>query len=225
LVGTAKDTLLGAPDHESVEFNLVRAGIALAENDLVQAREASQRALSAAPSDARTAFTAADVELRAANQEAALGILRNGLRFVPASVDLNRKVLALLVQTDKWEAIDRAVDGLRAALVQHGEPTTEANIAAAQVFGRRGQFHRAISEYRTALVQNPDNIGALLALAKVEEESGNTAAARDAYADVVRRQPGNADAQAALARFRRDRAQRFLEGMTAPPAHTGGNGR
>ena len=225
MVGTARDTLLAAPDHQSAEFNLLRAGIALAENDLVGAREASQRALAAAPSDPRTAFTAADVELRAGNQEAALGILRNGLRFVPASVDLNRKVLALLVQTDKWEAIDRAVDGLRAALMQQGAPTTEVNIAAAQVFERRGEFRRAISEYRTALVQSPDNIGVLLSLARVAEETGNTTAAKDAYEDVLRRAPGNADAQAALARFRRDRDQRFLEGMIARPALTGGNGK
>ncbi|MGB7809665.1 MAG: O-antigen ligase family protein [Polyangia bacterium] len=225
MVGTAKDTLLAAPDHQSVEFNLVRAGIALAENDIVQARESSQRALAAAPSDPRTALAAADVELKTGNEEAALGILRNGLRFVPASVDLNRKVLALLIQTDKWEAIDRAVDGLRAALVQHGAATTEVNIAAAQVFERRGQFRRAMSEYRTALLQSPDNIGLLLSLARVAEETGNTTAAKDAYEDVLRRAPGNADAQAALARFRHDRDQRFLEGMTARPALTNGNGK
>jgi len=224
-VGTAKDTLFAAPDHQGVEFSLVRTSIALAENDLAQAREASARALAAAPSDPRTALSAADVELRAGNQDAALGILRNGLRFVPASVDLNRKVLALLVQTDKWEAIDRAVDGLRAALMEHGAATTEANIAAAGVFERRGQFRRAISEYRTALVQSPEDVGLLLALARLAEESGNTTAAQDAYADVLRRAPGNADAQAALARFRRDREQRFLEGIMARPALTGGNGK
>jgi cytochrome c-type biogenesis protein CcmH/NrfG len=134
-------------------------------------------------------------------------------------------VLALLVQTDKWEAIDRAVDGLRAALMEHGAATTEANIAAAGVFERRGQFRRAISEYRTALVQSPEDVGLLLALARLAEESGNTTAAQDAYADVLRRAPDNADAQAALARFRRDREQRFLEGIMARPALTGGNGK
>ena len=224
LVGTARATLFAAPDHKTVDFNLVRTSIALAENDLVQAREASQAALSAAPSDPRTALAAADVEVRAGNADVALGILRNGLRFVPASVDLNRKVLSLLMQTERWEAIDRALDGVHAALMQHGAPTTEVNIAAAGVFERRGQFRRAVSEYRAALIQSPESVGLLLSLARVVEETGDTTAAQDAYTDVLRREPTNADAQTALARFRRDREQRFLEGMIAPPTHTAGNG-
>jgi O-antigen ligase/tetratricopeptide (TPR) repeat protein len=224
MVGTAKSTLLAAPDHQSIEFDLMRTSIALAENDVAQAREASQRALAAAPGDPRTALTAADVELRAGNEEAALGILRNGLRFVPASVDLSRKVLALLVHTDKWEAIDRALEGLRAALMQHEMQTTEVNIATAQVFERRGEFRRAISEYRSALLQSPDNIGLLLALARVAEAAGNATAAQDAYRDVIHRAPDNADAQAALARLRHDRDRTYLEGIMAPPPQTDGNG-
>jgi hypothetical protein len=63
-----------------------------------------------------------DVELRTGGANAALGILRNGLRFAPASVDLSRKVLALLMQTEIWETIDRALDGARAGLMQHEAP-------------------------------------------------------------------------------------------------------
>jgi len=61
---------------------------------------------------------------------------------------LNRKRLALLMQTDRWQAIDQALAGLRAALSEAGASSTEANLAAAYAFERRGQFTRAISEYQ-----------------------------------------------------------------------------
>jgi Tfp pilus assembly protein PilF len=223
MISVAKETVFAAVDRQSLDFDLVRSSIALAENDLVEAREASQRAIRVAPGDPRAVLAAAEVEEKTRNVNAALTIVRNGLRFAPASVDLNRKLVTLAMSTDRWDGIDRALEGLRAALVQSGLPSSEANIASAHVFERRGQYRRAASEYRTALFQHPNNIGLLLSLARAEEDAGNLLAAEDACADVLRIAPENSDAKAALARLSQRRGQRLLEAIGIPPAHTGGN--
>jgi tetratricopeptide (TPR) repeat protein len=99
----------------------------------------------------------------------ALAILQTGLRFAPADVALNRMVLSLLIPTDKYQAIDQALANFRAALAEAGAPSTEANLIAAQIFERRGQFRRAMSEYQAALAHAPDNTGLRLMLARAAE--------------------------------------------------------
>jgi len=146
LTDAARDTLNRDSNAESAEFHLVQAQIALAAKDLPAAQKASQRALEIAPRDPRATLMAAEIALlRPESRDQALAILENGLRFSPADVDLNRKRLALLMQTDRWQAIDQALAGLRAALSEAGASSTEANLAAAYAFERRGQFTRAIS--------------------------------------------------------------------------------
>jgi tetratricopeptide (TPR) repeat protein len=220
LTDAARDTLNRDGAAESAEFNLVQAQIALAAKDLPAARKFSQHALEIAPRDPRATLMAAEIALlRPGSRDEAIALLENGLRFSPADVDLNRKHLALLMQTDRWQAIDQALAGLRAALSEAGASSTEANLAAAHAFERRGQFTRAISEYQAALAQNPDNIGLLLALAKVAEETGNISIAIDAYNGILRRDPRNGEASGALARIQRDKKQ--LEVDSILPTHTG----
>jgi O-antigen ligase/tetratricopeptide (TPR) repeat protein len=214
----ARDTLNLDSNPESAEFHLVQAQIALAAKDLPAAHKASQRALEIAPRDPRATLMAADLALlQPESRDAALAILENGLRFSPADVDLNRKRLGLLLQTEKWQAIDQALAGLRAALAEAGAPSTEANIAAAHAFERRGQFTRAISEYQAALAQNPGNIGLLLALAKAAEETGGITTAIDAYNSVLRHAPTNAEARAALARIQLDKKMLEVNSISPPP--------
>jgi tetratricopeptide (TPR) repeat protein/O-antigen ligase len=218
LTDAARDTLNRDSNAESAEFHLVQAQIALAAKDLPAAQKASQRALEIAPRDPRATLMAAEIALlRPGTRDEALAILENGLRFSPADVDLNRKHLALLMQTDRWQAIDQALAGLRAALSEAGAPSTEANLAAAYAFERRGQFRRAMSEYQAALAQNPDNIGLLLALAKAAEESGGITTAIDAYNGVLRRAPTNAEARGALARIQHDKKQLEVDSISPPP--------
>ncbi len=218
LTDAARDTLNRDSNAEGAEFHLVQAQIALAAKDLPAAQKASQRALEIAPRDPRATLMAAEIALlRPGTRDEALAILESGLRFSPADVDLNRKRLALLMQTDRWQAIDQALAGLRAALSEAGAPSTEANLAAAYAFERRGQFTRAISEYQAALAQNPDNIGLLLALAKAAEESGGITTAIDAYNGVLRRAPTNAEARGALARIQHDKKQLEVDSISPPP--------
>jgi tetratricopeptide (TPR) repeat protein len=218
-----KNLLAGAADRKGVEFHLVQASLALAEKDMPGARQASQQALlEAGLTDARATLTAAEVEILDGKQDAALGFLRAGLLSAPTNLELNRKLLALLVQTDGWEAVDRALDGLRAALLEHGVPLVEANIAAAQVFERRGQYPRAVSEYRAATAQNPGNVGLLLALGRLAEMAGQVTVAIDAYRDVLRWAPDNPAARGALERMRSEVDGKLLEEMLRSPSQTGG---
>jgi len=134
-----------------------------------------------------------------------MAILQTGLRFAPSDVDLNRRMLSLLIPTDKYQAIDLALANFRSALAEAGAPSTEANITAAQIFERRGQYRRAMSEYQAALAHAPDNIGLRLMLARAAEQIGGITSAVDAYNDVLRRDPANQEAKAALARIQHDK--------------------
>jgi tetratricopeptide (TPR) repeat protein len=218
----AKSLLAGATDAKGVEFHLVQAALALAEKDISKARRATQQALAAAPTDARAALTAAEAEILDGKSDAAIGFLRAGLRSAPTNLELNRRLLALLMQTDQWEAVDRALDGLRAALLENGASLVEANIVAAQVFERRGQYPRAVSEYRAATAQSPGNIGLLLTLGRLAEMAGQVTVAMDAYRDVLRWAPGNAAALGALDRMRGEVDGKLRDEMLRLPPQTVG---
>jgi tetratricopeptide (TPR) repeat protein len=218
LTDAARETLNRDSNPENAEFHLVQAQIALAAKDLPAAQKASQSALEIAPRDPRAALMAAEIALlRPESRDEAIAMLENGLRFSPTDLDLNRKRLALLMQTDRWQAIDQALAGLRASLAEAGASSTEANIAAAHAFERRGQFRRAISEYQAALAQDHDNVGLLLALAKAAEEGGGMTTAIDAYNAVLRRAPTNLEARGALARIQHDKKQLEVDSISPPP--------
>jgi len=205
-IGAAKSTLSQSTIPEGAELHLVQAQIALAAKDIPAAEKASQRALSLEPRNPRAVQLAADLALLRPNGTSeALTILQTGLRFAPGDLDLNRKILSLMIPMDKYQAIDQALAGLRSALAEAGAPSTEANLAAAQIFERRGQFRRAMSEYQAALAHAPGNVGILLALARAAEQIGGIASAIDAYSDVLRRDPANQEAKAALARIQLDK--------------------
>lgn len=211
--------LAGARDRDGVDFQVALARVALARGDRQAARAASEAALVAAPRDPRALLMAVDVALHSNERDKATELLRVGLRAEPDHVDLNRRLLALLMETDQWQAIDRALAGLRMALANAGLPVKEANLAAAAIFERRGQFRRAVSEYRAACAQDPENTGLLLRLARAAEESGNLTTAIDAYGAILRRSPQDTEAKAALARIQHDK--KVLEVLEASGPATG----
>jgi tetratricopeptide (TPR) repeat protein len=217
MVDTARLVMAQSNDR-GADFHLVEAQIALKAGDLPAARAASQRALAAAPQDPRAALMAAEVETRANDFGRAEEALRAGLRGAPTDVDLNRKLLALLMQTDRWQATDKALAGLREALVQSGAPMAEANVATARIAEQRGQYHRAVVEYQAALAQAPNDAGLALLLGRAAEQAGSIATARDAYNSALKQAPDNAEARAALERIRRDK--KLLEVIEAQASHT-----
>jgi tetratricopeptide (TPR) repeat protein/O-antigen ligase len=219
-IDVATTTLNHATNQEGAELYLVRAQIALAAKDIPAAQKASHRALELEPRNPRAVMMAAEIALlRPDGSAEAMTILQSGLRFAPGDVDLNRKVLGLLMPTDKWQAIDQALAGFRAALAEAGAPSTEANIAAAHAFERRGQWRRAMSEYQAALAHAPSDIGLRLSLARAAEEIGGITSAVDAYSDVLRRDPTNQEARTALARIQVDK--KMLEVNSISPVHPG----
>jgi len=224
LTDAARETLDRDSDPESAEFYLVQAQIALAAKDLASAQRASQRALELSPHDSRAVLIAADIAwLRPESRDQAIAILEKGLRFAPTDVELNRKLLSVLMQTDKWQAIDHALANFRAALAQTGAPSIEGNLAAAGIFEQRGQFPRALSEYQAALAQNPDNIALLLAVGRTAEQTGGISTAIDAYNAILRRSPTNAEARGALARIQLGKKQIDVDSISL--SHTGAGGR
>jgi tetratricopeptide (TPR) repeat protein/O-antigen ligase len=216
----ARAALAQAAKHDGSDYQLARAAFALAGGDLAAAEQASRRALELAPRDPRAHLTAATVALRARQTEPAIQHLRQGIRFEPRSLELHRKLIAVLMETGQWRAAEHALEGLRAALLQNGQPLAEANIAAARIFEQRGEYRRAMSEYRAALTVLHDDIGLQLALAKTAAASGNITAAVDAYNEVLRRSPENAEARAGLDRIHG--RQGLLEALTAPAPGTAG---
>jgi tetratricopeptide (TPR) repeat protein/O-antigen ligase len=223
-IDAAKGVLNQTTKQEGAELYLVQTQIALAAKDVPAAQKASQRALELEPRNPRAVLMAADIALLSPKgADDAMTILQAGLRFAPTDVELNRKVLGLLMPTDKWQAIDQALAGFRSALAEAGAPSTEANIAAARAFERRGQWRRAMSEYQAALAHAPGDIGLRLALARAAEEIGGITSAVDAYSDVLRRDPTNQEARTALARIQHDK--KVLEVDSIFPAHPGAEGR
>jgi tetratricopeptide (TPR) repeat protein len=218
-IDAAKTTLNQSTIPEGAELFLVQAQIFLAAKDLPAAQKAAQRALELEPRNPRAVLMAADLALLDPKRATeAVAILQAGLRFAPSDVDLNRRMLSLLIPTDKYQAIDLALTNLRAALAEAGANSTEANVAAAQIFERRGQYRRAMSEYQAALAHAPDNIGLRLALARAAEEIGAITSAVDAYNEVLRRDPTNQAARAALAKIQLDKKLLELNSVSPPPA-------
>lgn len=205
-IDVAQRVLNQADSQESVELHLVQAQIALAAKDIPAAQSATQRALELEPRNPRALQMAAEIVLLRPNgTDEALAILQRGVGLAPSDVALNRMLVSLLMPTDKYQAIDKALAGFRAALAEAGAPSTEANLIAAQACERRGQFRRAMSEYQAALAHAPDNLGIHLALARDAEQIGGIASAVEAYNDVLRRDPANGEARAALVRIQHDK--------------------
>jgi O-antigen ligase/tetratricopeptide (TPR) repeat protein len=220
MIGSAKETLAEDGNPKGADFFLTQAQIALAEEDVSAARLASRRALEKAPRDPRCVLMATDIALlRPDGNDEAMAILEDGLRFAPGDLELNRRRLAILMKTDKWQAVDQALAGLRVALAEAGAPSAEANIQAARIFERRGLFGRAISEYQAALSHAPDDIGILLALARAAEQSGAVTTAIAAYNHVLRRISTNQEARAALARIQVDKKVLEVDSLLPPHTH------
>lgn len=206
-------------DQRGLEFQLVRAQIDLANKDVPAARAASHRAIEIAPHDPGTVMLAADIAaLEGNSDDKVLAILQDGLRFSPDNIELGRRVLALLMRSDKWQMTDEALASLRSALATAGLPTLEVNLSAAEVFERRGQFRRAMSEYDAALAHDPTNMALRLAFARAAERAGAISSAVDAYNAVLRRSPSNNEAKTALARIQLDK--KMIEVNTISPPHT-----
>ena len=218
MVTAAREVMAGSASKDTVEFHLVQAQIALGAKDLPGARAAAAAALAAAPRDPRAFIMAAELDAKENKRDEAIATLTRGLQSDPGNIDLNQRLLTLLMQTDRWRAIDQALDGLRRALGEHGSSMFSANLAAAQIFERRGQYHRAVTEYQAALAQYPEDVGLRLALARTAEQAGNITVAVEAYSAVLRQAPAQPDAKAGLAKIQTQKKN--LELLRVLPADT-----
>lgn len=217
MAGAARDVLRIVEPADGLESRLVRAQIALAENDLSLATTAVQRARESNARDVRVVLLSADLAVRSKQPDRAIDELKGALATGVRGVDLNRRLVALLTQTNRWQAAEQALEGLRAALVETGAPLFEANLSAAQIYEQGGQYRRAITEYKSALAQQPDNVGLWLALGRAAERIANIATAKEAFSEVLRRDPQNIEAKSAQARLSGE--TRSLEDMLRATEH------
>jgi Flp pilus assembly protein TadD len=100
---------------------------------------------------------------------------------------------------EKWQAADRALDGLKQALFRAQGSAVEAHIAAARLYTRLSRWTSALGEYRIALVSASTDVALWMEYGHAAELAGRTPTAREAYAYAARLNPSNPEIVKALA--------------------------
>ncbi len=81
-------------------------------------------------------------------------------------------------------------------------PSAATHVGLALLFNSTRRSAQALAEARLALERDPKSVRALLLAAEIQEEAGNAEAVRGLAEEVLRLQPGNADADAFLGSVR-----------------------
>jgi tetratricopeptide (TPR) repeat protein len=200
---------------------LARANLQIQAHQLKEAAATLDAARAAGMNDARTAGLAARllVETKGATgADEALARLDEAATRFPSDVAIQRQRIDLVTTYQKWNAASRALEGFKQALYQLGGSPAEAHIASARIAVRLGHLTEALSEYRIALVDYPDNTTYWIEYAQVAETSGRDDVAREAYRQAARLSPQSPEVAAALHALdeRQDRVRTLLgEGLQA----------
>ena len=129
----------------------------------------------------------------AAGANEAFSILDLAATRDPLDVDVQRLRLSLVQTYSKWQAVDRALDGLTLALYHSGGGALEANLAAARIRGQLGQWTAAFSQYRIVLTQMPNDVNLWMEFGRAAEGAGRDSTAREAFAEASRLSLGRDD--------------------------------
>jgi tetratricopeptide (TPR) repeat protein len=214
---------IGAPRAQSLP---VRAALQLKAGQVAAADATVETARAAGIQDPRLAVLGAQLlttKLGADGADQALAILDLGASRYPTDLGVQRARIDLVRQYKKWQAANRALEGLKLALYHAQGSATEAYIASARIQGELGRWRRAIDDYRIALADQPNDASLWIEYAHAAEAIGRDGAAREGYAQAARLSPNRQDLvrplQDAEAREARLRA---LVGEAAPrPAKDG----
>src|SRR5262249_51445864 len=118
-----------------------------------------------------------------------------------------RMRVQLVMNNQKWQAAARAVDGLKMALYSTNGAVSEAHVAAARIQGRLGRWTEALSEYRIALADAPNDVALWIELARAAEQAGRHPTAREARAEAARLSPASTEVRNELRRIDEYQAQ------------------
>jgi tetratricopeptide (TPR) repeat protein len=182
----------GASRHELV---IVRAELQLKSGQIAETTSSLAQARAAAIRDPRLEVVDAELRLRAGaghGPDDALALLDAAAAQYPADLGIQRRRLALVISHEKWQASDRAVQGLKHALYQNQLAVGEVHTAAARIAVRLGRWTDALGQYRLALTQEPWNVAVWLEYGQAAESAGRDAVAREAYAEAARLRPNDA---------------------------------
>lgn len=188
----------GAPPDELL---IVRAELQLKSGQIPQATASLTRARAAAIRDPRLEVVDADLRWHAGGERGpddALALLDAAAAQYPSDLGIQRKRLDLVIKHEKWQASERAVQGLKHALYQNHLAVGEVHTAAARIAVRLGRWTEAIGQFRLALTQEPWNVTVWFELGQAAESAGRNAVAREAYAEAVRLRPTDASVVKAL---------------------------
>jgi tetratricopeptide (TPR) repeat protein len=151
--------------------------------------------------------------------DAALSILDTGATRYPQDVPIQRMRVQLVSDYAKWQAAERAIDGLTRALYDTTGSAGEAHTMSARIQGRLGRWTRALGEYRIALADAPADVSLWMELAHAAERAGRDATAREALYEASRLSPSSSEIQADLRRLEDRRAK--LTGAPEQPSNPG----
>ncbi len=197
--------LMGAPRTESL---LTRGRLQIQANQLASAQTTVAEAHAAGIQDPRLSLLDAELVLglkgRAGVDEAFAILDLAAIRY-PLDLSVQRMRVSMVSTYAKWQAADRALDGLKLALYHAMGSAVEANLTAARIRGSLGQWSVALSEYRIALSQTPNQPALWIEFARAAEQAGRDQTAREAYSEAARLAPS--DASVAEARRRLDARQ------------------
>lgn len=187
--------LAKAPD--DAQLRTVRGGIRAATGDVAGAMEDALAAVKAAPDDEiAVAFLAAQYA-RKPDVPEAIRVLEEGIRRVPATVDLRVIMADLLYRADRKP---EALQQLKSVAEAHrNELVHWQRLAQMQLFEK--DVEGAIDSLRQAVVAAPGNIDAKKSLVTFIGTQKGIPAALAEMQKFVDAEPANADLQIALAEF------------------------
>jgi tetratricopeptide (TPR) repeat protein len=191
---------LGAPRADSL---LARARLQIDRADYAGARQTLAAAHAKAGPDPRITLVEARLLLATGSDGAdqALRILDAAAAQYPFDLAIQRTRVELVMRFSKWQAADRAVEGLKQALYQANGAAGEAHVAAARIKSRMSRWTAALGEYRIALADNPNDVALWIEFGHAAEQAGRDTIAREAFGEAARLSPSNSEIGASLRRL------------------------
>jgi Tfp pilus assembly protein PilF len=184
---------LGVPRAESL---ILRATLQLRAGDTDAAAQTVEATRTSGVLDPRLALLQAELIIKrqgATGADEALAVLDTAAVRTPLDTGIQFKRVQVVMQFKKWKAADRAIEGLKMALYQSGGALTEAHVAAARLQADMGRLTAALTEYRIALGERPNDVGLWMEYGHAAEAAGRISTASEAYSEAARLSPNRPD--------------------------------
>jgi tetratricopeptide (TPR) repeat protein len=202
------------------EILLARASLQLERGQFAAAATTADQARQLGVQDPRLAVLRCRLVLAtkgAAGADEALSILDAGAARAPMDVRVQSERISLVVQYKKWQAAERALEGLKEALYRASGAATGAHVWAARIDGELGRWTNALGEYRIALADTPKDVALWVEFAHAATVAGRDDTAREALAEAARLSPKSPEIEAAQrALADRQARERASAGWGAP---------